>query len=64
MIVEREIWLIIKLINPTKETISTFKTIRNKVISLQMQAEINYNKEQLEINEHDLRKSWDVIKIS
>ena len=32
------------------------------MISLQRKAERNYYKEQLEINEHDLRKSWNVIK--
>ena len=62
MIAEREILLIVKVNNPTDDTISTLKKIRNKVISLQRKAERNYYKEQLEINEHDLRKSWNVIK--
>ena len=62
MIAERERLLIVKVNNPTDDTISTFKKTRNKVISLQRKAERNYYKEQLEINEHDLRKSWNVIK--
>ena len=62
MIAERERLLIVKVNNPTDDTISTLKKIRNKVISLQRKAERNYYKEQLEINEHDLRKSWNVIK--
>ena len=61
MIAERERLLIVKVNNPTDDTISTLKN-RNKVISLQRKAERNYYKEQLEINEHDLRKSWNVIK--
>ena len=62
MIAERERLLIVKVNNPTDDTISTLKKNRNKVISLQRKAERNYYKEQLEINEHDLRKSWNVIK--
>ena len=54
MIVERERLLIVKVNNPTDDTISTLKKNRNKVISLQRKAERNYYKEQLEINEHDL----------
>ena len=62
MIAERERLLIVKVNNPTDDTISTFKKNRNTVNSLQRKAERNYYKEQLEINEHDLRKSWNVIK--
>ena len=47
MIAERERLLIVKVNNPTDDTISTFKKIRNKVISLQRKAERNYYKEQL-----------------
>ena len=36
--------------------------MRNHVISLQRQSERKYYREQLEINEHDLRKSWKILK--
>ena len=36
--------------------------MRNHVISLQRRSERKYYREQLEINEHDLRKSWKILK--
>ena len=36
--------------------------MRNHVISLQRQSERKFYREQLEINEHDIRKSWKIIK--
>ena len=36
--------------------------MRNHVISLQRRSERKYYREQLEINEHDLRKSWNILK--
>ena len=36
--------------------------MRNHVIPLQRQSERKYYRERLEINEHDLKKSWKIIK--
>ena len=36
--------------------------MRNHDIPLQRQSERKYYREQLEINEHDLRKSWKILK--
>ena len=36
--------------------------MRNHVISLQRQSGHKYYREQLEINKHDLRKSWKILK--
>ena len=35
--------------------------MRNHVISLQRQSERKYYREQLDINEHDQRKSWKIL---
>ena len=47
MIAERERLLIVKVNNPTDDTISTLIFFRYKVLSLQRKAERNYYKEQL-----------------
>ena len=59
-IVERE-WLI-KINDPTEHNIKQFEEMRNQVSSLQQQLGSKYYREQLEIYEHDLRKSWKIIK--
>ena len=61
-IVERERLLKIKINDPTEHNRKQFKEMRNHVISLQQQSERKYYREQLVINEHDLRKSWKILK--
>ena len=60
-IVERERLLKIKINDPTEHNRKQFKEMRNHVISLQRRSERKYYREQLEINEHDLRKSWKIL---
>ncbi len=41
---------------------SKYKQIKNKIITIRRSAEKKYYKEQFELNAHDLRKSWKIIK--
>ena len=54
----------IKTKDPSKENVSLFKKCRNtsRVIALQRKAEMDYQREQLTLNTHDLRKSWKVLR--
>ena len=52
----------IKTKDPSEENVSMFKKCRNRVIALQRKAEMDYQKEQLSLNLHDLRKSWKVSR--
>ena len=61
-IIEREILFIYKKKYPTQENIDVYKKYRNKNLSNQRKNERNYYKEQFELNENDIRKSWKVIK--
>ena len=60
-IVERGL-LKIQINDPTEHNRKQFKEMRNHVISFQRRSERKYYREQLEINEHDLRKSWKILK--
>ena len=53
---------LLKINDPTEHNRKQFKEMRNLVISLQRQSERKYYIEQVEINEHDLRKSWKILK--
>lgn len=48
--------------DPSPENREEFRIQRNKVISMNRRAERIYYKEQLELNDHDIRKSWNVIR--
>ena len=61
-IAEREKLLKIKTEDPSEENVSMFKKCRKRVIALQRKAEMDYQKEQLSLNSHDLRKSWKVLR--
>ena len=61
-IIEREILFIYKKKYPTQENIDVYKKFRNKNLSNQRKTKRNYYKEQFELNENDIRKSWKVIK--
>ena len=61
-IIERERLFIYKKKYPTQENIDVYKKFRNKNLSNQRKTERNYYKEQFELNENDIRKSWKVIK--
>ena len=61
-IARREKLLKIKTKDPSEENVSLFKKCRNRVIALQRKAEMDYQREQLSLNTHDLRKSWKVLR--
>ena len=61
-IVERESLLTHAKRFPTNDNIEKYKIFKNTNLSRQRAAERNYYKEQLELNETDLRKSWSIIK--
>ena len=48
--------------HPTIENIKKYKTFKNTNLAKQRQAQRNYYKEQFQMNESDLRKSWQIIK--
>ena len=48
--------------HPTIENIKQYKTFKNTNLAKQRQAQRNYYKEQFQMNESDLRKSWQIIK--
>ena len=48
--------------NPTEENNIKYKTYKNKLTSIMRKSERNYFEEQIEHNNHDLRKSWKTIK--
>ena len=52
----------IKRKNPTSDNIINYKQYKNKNLSKQRKAERDYYREQFEIHQHDLKKSWRVIK--
>ena len=52
----------IKRKNPTSDNIRNYKQYKNKNLSKQRKAERDYYREQFEIHQHDLKKSWRVIK--
>ena len=47
---------------PTEANIKRYKKFRNEVLSKQRKAERIYYREKFEINEKDLRKSWNILK--
>ena len=53
---------IIKRKNPTSDNIKKYKQYKNQNLSKQRKAERDYYREQLELHQHDLKKSWRVIK--
>ena len=61
-IARKEKLLKIKTKDPSEENVSLFKKCRNRVIALQHKAEMDYQREQLSLNTHDLRKSWKVLR--
>ena len=46
---------------PTTENINNYKRYKNKNLSKQRKAERDYYREQFEIHQYDLKKSWRVI---
>ena len=61
-IVEREKLQKIKNRLPSKENIEKYKKYKNANLTKQRKAERDYYKQQFELYEDDLRKSWQVIK--
>ena len=53
---------IIQKKNPIPENIINYKQYKNKNLTKQRKAEREYYHEQFEIHQHDLKKSWKVIK--
>ena len=47
---------------PTTENKTLYKKFKNTNLNNQRKAERSYYREQLEINNHDLKKSWKIIK--
>ena len=48
---------------PTPENKQRYKQFKNRNLNEQRKAERNYYTEQFELNKHDIKKSWKVIKI-
>ena len=47
---------------PTLENKQRYKQFKNRNLSEQRKAERNYYTEQFELNKHDIKNSWKIIK--